>query len=458
MGTFYGKALVIDNNGKFLEEIKKDEALILEFPCFLARSFKEATMILNQDKKQVRAVFISSAIGDTHGIEELKDLKQRLPLLPVFLISHRPELEPPEISAPELGFQKIIKHPTSFKALTDEMYNLFYDTEKWDDVKATEIEKFVELDHTAKFIPVSLRDFVMTPKSFFNLHIKLGAEKFIKILNAGEPIERTFLDGYIKKGVKDLFISADEQKKYLKLCDEFSKNLIHKLDADLASKAKSVLNLGANVFQNLAHTGITPEKLDYANSFLNQSLLLITNLRVGNTSLKSFIDSVEMREHSSSVSLFAGMIAREAGFESSKSVKLVGMASLVHDIGLFELAPDVIDEQELFGTTREDIFHNHAKHGAELLRATEQFDEGVCLAVEQHHMRRSGNDSQRRSNHLNLVAEIIGAADDLHNFLKAEIITQDRMNEFMKTQLKFFSPQIEKAVKKLLLKKPTQPS
>ncbi len=452
MESFYGKALIIDNNHKFLEEIKDHSGLMDAYPCMLARSFSEANSILKQPKHRIRVVFLSSSIGESHGMSELKLIKESRPQLPVILVSHAPEKLPAEMKGPEVGFLKILEKPSSFRVIVSEIVELFKARDLWKDVQASSEEKDVELTLADEgYIPTLLADYVLTPKSFFNVFIKLGPSKFIKILNAGDVLQQDLIEKYARKNVKYLYISAEEQKKYINLCEEVSRKLLARADVSLEHKAKNVANLGANISQNLIHTGISAEKLDTANKFLNQSISLMRSMRIENASLKSFLENIELKEHPSSVSFLAGIIANEVGFESSKIIKLVGFAGLVHDIGLYELDPTQLHEAAYLKTPEgREIFDQHARRGAEILRSNGGFDEVVCLTVEQHHLRRRGSDSTKRTSNINLTTEIIGVADELQNMLSADDFTPERFDHFKMFILPDFSPQIEKAVTKLL--------
>jgi HD-GYP domain-containing protein (c-di-GMP phosphodiesterase class II) len=148
------------------------------------------------------------------------------------------------------------------------------------------------------------------------------------------------------------------------------------------------------------------------------------------------------------------MIANEVGIESIKSVKLVGISALLHDIGLYDLDPDF--KEETYDPNNEDqrrIYDQHQKHGGELLRKAGGFEETIYLAVESHHMRRRGSDQSLRTNNINVLTEIIGAADELHNVVISKHLDDKKLHYFTLTNLKNFSPQVEKAVLKLLNKK-----
>ena len=145
MGNFFGKALVIDNNVKFVEGIKEEQNLLNDYPCLFSKTFKEASLILKQPKHNIRIIFISSAIGPSHGIDELKEIRIERPLTPIFLISHAPEREPKELMANECGFTKILLSPINYLALIKEIDGLFISKESWVGIVASKEEKNIEL-------------------------------------------------------------------------------------------------------------------------------------------------------------------------------------------------------------------------------------------------------------------------------------------------------------------------
>jgi putative nucleotidyltransferase with HDIG domain len=258
------------------------------------------------------------------------------------------------------------------------------------------------------------------------------------------------IDNYTEKGFSDVYMPISEHQKYLTLCEIISSKVISSTKINPSDKLKSVFRLGNELAKNLLETGIEFPNLDYAETFLDQSVMMIKGLNLKDGHLKKFIKDIEHNEHTIAVSFLAGVIANELGFESSKSVKLVGLAALVHDVGLYDLAKGV-DESSL--AEDDEIMQKHAKHGADILRKSGSFDEVVCLAVEQHHLRRRSTNSLQRSNQMNLVSEIVGVADSFHNVVLANGFNTQKLDYFLNFELVKFSHQIEKALKKILEEK-----
>jgi putative nucleotidyltransferase with HDIG domain len=455
MAKFFGKVLIIDTNFKFIESIKEEGQLLSDYPCIFAKTFQDATQILKQPKLNVRVVFISNKIGDSIGTEEYKKIKSINEHIPVILMLHNPERIGKEVEENNPGFVNIVRGPKKFGHLTSEIDIIFTSKETWTDVEASKEQKEVELSLAEEgYVPIPIKEFVISDNSFFNVFIKLGPSKFIKILNAGDAFHDGIIQNYLQKGIIHFYISKEEHKKYLRLCEEISKKDLRDQQAETKQKLKNVMNFGSNIAQSLIHSGISQEKLDIANTFLNQSVNLIKNMKMKNESLKRFIDTIESREHTATVSFLAGMIANEIGIASIKSIKIVGTAALLHDIGLYDANPDFKeDDLENLSDADKMIFNQHQMRGGEILRKCGGFDEVIYQAVETHHMRRRGLDPAHRTNNLNMVTEIVGAADELHNLVITKELNEEKLQIFIKKNLKNFSQDIEKAVMKILQKK-----
>jgi len=199
MINFYGNALVIDNDLKFLEVLKGEQKLLENYPCFFSKNFKEASIILKQSKHNIRIIFLSSGISPSKGLEELKEIKKDHQEIPICFVSHKPERDPKELFETDQGFVKILKKPKSYSDFVGIIEELFKPKESWTGIEASKEQKDVELNLSDEaYIPTLLSDFIFTPKSFFNVFIRLGPAKFIKVLNSGDALQKDLIDNYAK--------------------------------------------------------------------------------------------------------------------------------------------------------------------------------------------------------------------------------------------------------------------
>lgn len=444
MSAFFGKFLLIDNHPDFIDEVLEDAKLIAEFPVVIQKTVIDGTKLLEKQRNSVRGLIISTHYFKT--VDELKQFQSQAGDIPILYLSHA---ENHSIRG-ELNSERIIVEPKSYEEIVNVLRPFVEKRADWKSYQESKDEKFVELSVAdGDFLRINIKDFMILPKAHFNLYIKIGQGNFIKIVNAGEENVEDILAKYSGKGFPHVYIPVTEHERYVALCEKMSKQLLNS-GASVNEKAKQIFRLGNEVVKSITKLGLEPKSLDYAESFMDQSISLIKNYQVKDGNLQKFISSIEGNEHLTAVSFLAGVLANELGFESVKSVKLVGISALVHDVGLYDLSPDAEEEQL---PSDSDVMMKHAKHGADLLRKSGCFDEVVCIAVEQHHHRRRGVSTSKRDNNMNLVSEIVGVTDLFYNSVIKGGFNPKKLDLFLAKELSTFSLSIEKGMLKVLDKK-----
>ena len=446
INSLFGNLLLIDNDSAYLDKVFADAKLVELFPLLTKSSLAEGLKLLAKEKGKIRIIFVSTILVSQKSLENIKKIKDEFPDFQFVLIKHGNEITPGYLNENQL-FNRLLVKPQSYSALTDVFKNIFVEKIEWQKVEASPEEKDVEIaKNEDEFISTNINEYVFTAKSLFNVFIKIGPKKYIKVINAGDPVLIETVEGYAKKGIEELFIPVVEYDKYIKFTQSVSAKGLSTAGAP-KKKIQNLLNFGSSISQSLVQTGVSVKKLDMANELLTQSVSLIKNYGLRDSKISKMMDLIEYKEHLSFVSFLSCLVANEVGFETSKTIKLVGLAALLHDIGMYDLDPTIVSEEEC-RAKQPEIFVKHATHGAEMLRKIGSIDEKVCLVVEYHHLRRKGNPEERSVN-VNLLTEIIAVADDLHNHLMIEGFTTVKLNNFVLAELGKYTTPIEKAVTKL---------
>lgn len=442
--SFFGKFLLIETDDKVLELIQLDPIMSDRYPCHVVRHFGDARMLLERNTQEFRLIFISEKLSRSLTPEEFEKFHNDFKATEMILIQDKTPSETARKIIP-----KTIQFPKTYLDLAKHFKAKVSENHDWrknkDDGQAKNEEIQAE---EIKFIGLPLRDFVITPKSYFNTYLKLSSGRFIKIINAGDELTGDFIKHYRDKGVEDFFVPKEEHEKYVHLLASLSAKTVKSEDTSAGIKIKTLVKLGTNITNNLTKCGITPERMDNAEMFLDQSITVLRHMRIKNDIISSYLQNIDKNEHSAAVAFIAGILANHLGFESSKSIKVVGTAALLHDIGLYALDPN-FNEADDAAKDEKGIFSKHAAHGAEILRSTGMFDEVICNAVENHHRRRRGENANRRSSSVNLVTEIICASDEFFNTVIYPGYTSERVRFFMENELKNYSPNVERAFQAL---------
>ncbi len=456
--AFFGKSILVEKNEALIASMISDYDLIQKYPLSVCKTMVEGLSIARKTKFNVRIVYISETILDTESLASIKTFMEEKPDIHVILLKATLEGHSFRSTVNIECFKKVLFSPKSYRELIDYCVTIFEAKNDWNNCKPTAEEKFTEIDAIENtYIGTPIAEFVLTPKSFFNIYIKIGVNKFIKIINAGDEVTIEFIGRYTEKGVKELYITESEHNKYLAYSSKITDRIVSNDSTATDLKVRATLKFGKSIAHNLSQLGINAEKLDIADEFLNQSVKVVKSLRSKNKGLSSFLDMLDSNEHVSTVAFMSSLIANDLGFESTKAIKHIGIGALLHDIGLFQLRPN-FKEVNIEDLNPDDliVFNQHARYGADFLRSLKTIDETVCIMVEQHHLRRRSNDQSLRSSHINIATEILAVADDFFTSVIEGGINPDKVHLFREVNLKNFSPNIEKCLSGMLNGKKNQ--
>lgn len=114
-------------------------------------------------------------------------------------------------------------------------------------------------------------------------------------------------------------------------------------------------------------------------------------------------------EHSIKSTIIALSIGRKLGY-TEEQLKLLGKASLLHDIGMFSIDKNILNKKEKLTDEEIKIIRSHTEKGAEILKNEEK---EVILAAKHHHERVDGEGypNKYKGEVLPEIVRIISIAD-----------------------------------------------
>lgn len=120
--------------------------------------------------------------------------------------------------------------------------------------------------------------------------------------------------------------------------------------------------------------------------------------------------------------IFAIKIGMGMGYRSDELSRLA-LASLVHDLGMFLLPEQMLDEAGRWSKDRIDLLHNHPVQGAELLRRAAPDALWLSEIVMQEHERMDGSGYPKglKGPKIHEMALVIGMADVLDAMLRTRL-------------------------------------
>lgn len=120
--------------------------------------------------------------------------------------------------------------------------------------------------------------------------------------------------------------------------------------------------------------------------------------------------------------IFAVKIGMGMGYRSDELSRLA-LAALVHDLGMFLLPEQMLDEAGRWSKDQTDLLHNHPVQGAELLRRAAPDALWISEIVMQEHERMDGSGYPKglKGPQIHEMALVIGMADVLDAMLRTRL-------------------------------------
>lgn len=412
-------ALIADPDSAFLGSLKSDP-VASKIPPLLAKNGKEAQLLIADTKIQLSGVFVNPTLSDPNGLSVIRCTHMHRPATPIFVIHDGPppftkealeHLAVQEAIPKPLNYTQVLKFVTPAAVLFDSDASLELSKKFQDKIDS---ELTIE---DAEFVPIRAEDFLSGSKSFFDLYVRLSSGRYIKILQSGDTFSSERVSSYLKKGVTQFFLRKEAQEHYLAFCDKLATNIVDNKNAPTELKVSQTLNHGEETMNFFKKNGLSETNMQYAVNFLSNVEKLTKNIVASQSDhVKGFLEDIASYEHGVGTAMIASLLITPLKIMASNPVKVIGIGSMLHDIGLYKMDPALRDEDESIMTPEQlAMYHTHPTVGAEILKSVRGIEPVVIQAIAQHHERRNKKGFPQRlgAGAINRVAEIIGISDEL---------------------------------------------
>ncbi|MBF0297254.1 MAG: HD domain-containing protein [Oligoflexia bacterium] len=182
---------------------------------------------------------------------------------------------------------------------------------------------------------IGIKRFLRMNSVSSEVYLKLGEEKFVKVINDNEPYDTERISKYINKGVSYLYILKTQ-------IDSFTSNYSKLLKSSLV-KANIPLNERLEIQGDLLHLAQERAKIVGIDKEVIENMTIATNSVVNtvyqNYDLFTLLSTMMKKqdylvEHSLTTALIAGNLATELGWETETTLQKLGLASMLHDVYL----------------------------------------------------------------------------------------------------------------------------
>jgi HD-GYP domain-containing protein (c-di-GMP phosphodiesterase class II) len=441
---------VVDPEWEYLLALKAEQAA-RAVPPVVCTDLATGLVEFSKREASYSALFVNPAVDESHGINLIKLVVKLHPATPIFYLTEPEFPILPDNELEKLTVRKVLLKPLRFPQMIKAVQDAQLAFDPTDTIKKgsrkDKVDQEAQADDT-DFLPISATKFVSGSSCFFDVYVRLRASRFVKILQAGDAFSPDRVQSYRDKGVENFYLRKEAQEAYLKYCDKLTAQVLKKEGLAPSVKIAVLANHGAEVLSFLKHQNLDAAAIGHAEKFSDNVKAFAAQLK--GDKIKTFLDDASAMEHGAGITMVASFLLKPLKLETDKSVHLLGLASLFHDIGLQGMDPKLKDEDEhCFSPEELVLYKTHPDKGVAALSGVGGVDPVVLQAVWQHHERRTRDGFPQRigSGATNRLAEMVGISDEYLKMIR-ELNQGKRVNQrfwLENSIIRGFSPQMVEA-------------
>jgi hypothetical protein len=474
--------LVIDPDTRFLDQLRTDSTYG-EVQPVLASSAAQAEVVLADPSARFRAVFVCADVVAPTVIPMIRKIHAEHPATPIFLlyrgaapVAHR---EAARLAVHGVINKGTVESPIGLGDLVKQIHPsgrlpaLIAPKKARKPMPAEPQASASESAEDREFVPVRAEEFLNGLPSFYDVHIRVPSGRYLKILNAKEAIEPERVLNFIELGVKNLFIAKASHARCLSYCDLLGQALLRQRTVSPEMKMMRIIDVGTDFFRELQALGmpegdpafrLDDDHLEYAQGFLGELHELIRGVgKHPEEIVGAFLKNAQALEHGVGVAVASSIMALPLQIGNEKVFAQLGLAAILHDIGLMKLPEHLRAEDEMAMSASDLVlYQRHPELGAEILSQLPQIPSIAVQAVSMHHERRNNRGFPGRvsGGEIPLFAQVVGICDELVKLLRRKR-TEPKLDVYRVMELKVFpgfSPGVTQAFRDIFAEKLSQAS
>ncbi len=396
------RIIIIDPNQEWLKSAKKF-FLDKGYEVDVADTGKAGQLLIYNSvdlEKPYFYVVLNLEVQNHTGPQVMKFIKSKHPTLNVCLILENDELLKDGSLTMEqlarLGAQEVMAKPFEMEDLlgklegNQSMGQLISHLKKNEGI--SEVEDVSIKDESFTFVPIDR--FFPNKNVLFDVFIKIGQDKYLKILRSGDSFSKDRIENYKKeKGVTHLYFHSRDRKKYIRFCNFLATKMIKANTAGTGQVKIGLLKATAEMFlEEISTEGLKPQALSQGKEICENLFNMIESDKDLWQILKEFQDfDASAFAHSYLVCLFSSMIVKQFDWQSKATIETVAMAALFHDIGKVALPKELLDKRP-DEMNPEELKHymSHPELGKKIVEGNKMITNSVKQVIMQHHERSDG--------------------------------------------------------------------
>jgi hypothetical protein len=218
------------------------------------------------------------------------------------------------------------------------------------------------------YIPIPIKKFISGQQAPVDLHLHIGGDKYIKVVNKGDVYDKNRILNYENHKASHLHLTDPDFSTYINYCFSFvEKTFATKKHTD-AHDIYTICRIGELIFAELLNKGLTEDsaqKIDKYSTFVDG--MLRGGPMMGRLSVELMNVDEKFAQRGLSMSFVTLLLLQGMKWKSEANIKFLFFCSLIADIALFK-NPELINKPFVDMDAKEkEIYLGHPTQGAEIV-------------------------------------------------------------------------------------------
>jgi hypothetical protein len=225
MGSELSKVpLIVDPDKEFLRSLADDERA-LSIPPLLASDPVSAESLLEINSDGISCVLISPDIGCEAVTALLNKVFGTLFGVPIYFISS-PSKSRTDTEARVFTTDQILDKPVTYGRILDWVGSKGVAKAKAREAAPTTPRKSAGVKPSDQDLAtVKPNSLIRDSSMIFDIYVKLGENRYVCVVKAGEAIDSERIERYVSRGVQEFYFRKSDQEAYMKICEHLSSML-----------------------------------------------------------------------------------------------------------------------------------------------------------------------------------------------------------------------------------------
>ncbi len=283
------------------------------------------------------------------------------------------------------------------------------------------------MESDGKFSKVRIGEFFSSKAVLFDVYIRLGPARFVKILHAGDTFSKERLDHYKnEKKIEHLYFNKNDRKKFVQYHNFLGKKIVKSGKIPGQVKLNLMRNVSEKYIEDAFTEGVRPQVVEQGKEICENIYNLVENEKGLFKVLRDFIDfDPNAFSHAYLTSIFTTAIIKQFEWQSKATIETTALACLFHDIGKMKLPKEFITmKSSEMNEAQIEQYQKHPQLGVEIVEGSPLMGQSVKQIILQHHEAYDGTGFPHmiKGEKILTLSNIVGLANNFVHILTEEEI------------------------------------